>query len=100
MLRTIYLSVFFAAVFFASKSSAQTIPTPKEHFGFDIGDDYKLANFTQTEAYLKKIAAASDRVKLEDIGLTEEGRHQFGRVLLALRLRPAWSSDIWKEILQ
>ncbi|GAB2544015.1 M14 family metallopeptidase [Spirosoma aerophilum] len=55
---------------------AQTIPTPKEHFGFNIGDDYHLATYTQTEAYFKKLAA-SDRTKLTDIGLTEEGRHQF-----------------------
>jgi hypothetical protein len=58
-------------------SFAQTIPTPKEHFGFAIGDDYQLANFTQTEAYFKKIAAASDRTKLLEIGKTEEGRGQF-----------------------
>ncbi|MEO6915494.1 MAG: M14 family metallopeptidase, partial [Chitinophagaceae bacterium] len=56
---------------------AQSIPTPKEHFGFNIGDNYKLANYTQTEAYFKKLAAASDRIKLEDIGMTEEGRHQY-----------------------
>jgi hypothetical protein len=55
----------------------QPVPTPQEHFGFTIGDDYQLANYTQTEAYLKKLAAASDRTKLVDIGLTEEGRHQF-----------------------
>lgn len=51
------------------------IPSPKEHFGFNIGDDYMLANFTQTEAYFKKLAA-SDRVKLLSIGKTEEGRDQ------------------------
>src|SRR4051812_2671585 len=56
--------------------SAQTIPTPKEHFGFAIGDDYNLATYTQTEAYFKKLAT-SDRVKLVDIGPTEEGRHQY-----------------------
>ena len=55
---------------------AQTIPSPAEHFGFNIGDDYQLANYTQTEAYFKKLAA-SDRAKLVDIGLTEEGRHQY-----------------------
>ncbi|MFN8355411.1 MAG: M14 metallopeptidase family protein [Spirosomataceae bacterium] len=54
---------------------AQNIPSPKEHFGFNIGDDYHLSNYTQTEAYFRKLAA-SDRVKLVDIGLTEEGRHQ------------------------
>lgn len=56
---------------------AQNIPSPKEHFGFNIGDDYMLANYTQAEAYYKKIADASDRVKLQPIGKTEEGRNQY-----------------------
>lgn len=60
----------------AATASAQTIPTPKQHFGFDIGDDYQLANYTQTEAYIKKLAT-SNRTRYVDIGLTEEGRHQF-----------------------
>ncbi len=55
---------------------AQQIPSPKDHFGFFIGEDYHLANYTQTEAYFKKLAA-SDRVKLVDIGETEEGRTQY-----------------------
>ena len=55
---------------------AQNIPSPKEHFGFNIGDNYRLATYTQTEAYFKKLAA-SDRVKLVDIGKTEEGRTQY-----------------------
>ncbi|HOA38111.1 MAG TPA: M14 family zinc carboxypeptidase, partial [Flavihumibacter sp.] len=58
-------------------TQAQTIPAEKEIFGFTIGDDYKLANYTQTEKYFKAIAAASDRVKLVDIGATEEGRRQY-----------------------
>lgn len=57
-------------------AQAQKVPTPKEHFGFNIGDDYQLANFTQTEAYFKKLAAGSDRVKYTVIGKTEEGRDQ------------------------
>jgi hypothetical protein len=56
--------------------SAQSIPSPKEHFGFNIGDDYALTTYTQAEAYFKKLAA-SDRTSLVDIGLTEEGRHQY-----------------------
>jgi len=55
---------------------AQKVPSPKEHFGFNIGDDYQLATYTQTEAYFKKLSA-SPRTKLVDIGLTEEGRHQW-----------------------
>ncbi len=62
--------------FLAFSLSAQTIPTPKSHFGFDIGDDYKLANFTQSEAYFKKVDEASDRVRMVEIGKTEFGRSQ------------------------
>jgi len=58
-------------------AAAQEVPTPKSHFGFDIGDNYQLANYTQTEAYFKKLAASSKRVKLVDIGKTEEGRSQY-----------------------
>jgi hypothetical protein len=58
-------------------TQAQSIPTPKEHFGFNIGDDYMLANYTQTEDYFQKLAAASPRAKFTVIGKTEEGRDQF-----------------------
>jgi hypothetical protein len=71
---------FYATLLLASSlfgnAKAQNIPSPKQHFGFTIGDDYRLANFTQTEAYFKKLAASA-RTKYVDIGLTEEGRHQF-----------------------
>ena len=56
---------------------AQNVPSPKSHFGFNIGDNYQLATFTQTEAYLKKIAAVSKKVKLQVIGKTEEGRNHY-----------------------
>jgi len=68
---------FVAMFFFVHTAIAQNIPSPKEHFGFTIGDDYQLANYTQTEAYFKKLAETSKRVKLVDIGKTEEGRSQY-----------------------
>jgi hypothetical protein len=61
----------------ASIAAAQTIPSPKSFFGFNIGDDYKLTNYTKSAEYFKKLAATSNRTKLVDIGLTEEGRHQY-----------------------
>lgn len=72
-----YCLWLFAILFCIQSASAQNIPTPKEHFGFNIGDDYQLANYTQTEAYFKKLAATSKRAKLVDIGKTEEGRSQY-----------------------
>ncbi|MES2808435.1 MAG: M14 metallopeptidase family protein [Bacteroidota bacterium] len=79
MIKRFCMAVLFAAVS-AGSLTAQIIPTPKEHFGFNIGDDYQLANYTQTEAYFKKLAS-SPRLKMVDMGLTEEGRHQWMLVI-------------------
>src|SRR6476469_9671312 len=66
---------------------AQTpkVTTPKEHFGFNIGDDYCLANYQQLSSYWQKLERESDRVKLVRIGMTEEGRPQ----LMAVVTSPA-----------
>lgn len=50
------------------------ITNPKEHFGHDIGEDYWLASYTEAIAFWKKLEAESDRMILEEIGVTEEGR--------------------------
>jgi hypothetical protein len=60
---------------------APKITTPKEAFGFNIGDDYSVASYAQLETYWKKLASESDRMKLVDIGLTAEGRHQYMAVV-------------------
>jgi hypothetical protein len=52
------------------------ITTPKEQFGFDLGDDYQLANYTQIAEYWRKLDAASDRLVVKEIGKTAEGRPQ------------------------
>ncbi len=62
-------------LFICFHSTAQ-VTTPKAHFGFNIGDDYHLANFTETESYFKKLAKESNRLKYTVIGKTEEGRDQ------------------------
>jgi hypothetical protein len=59
------------------------ITTPKEALGFNLGDDYQMASYTQLEAYWKQLASESDRLKLVDIGLTAENRHQYMMVISA-----------------
>ncbi len=74
----------FAAVFSIGSLFAQTPPkitTPKEALGFNLGDDYQMANYTQLEAYWKTLAKESNRMKLVDIGLTAEGRHQYMAII-------------------
>jgi len=75
-MRNKFYSLLTLPLLSAVMAWGQTVPSPKEHFGFNIGDDYKLANYTQTAAYFKKLSA-SDRTQLVDIGMTEEGRHQY-----------------------
>src|SRR5260370_39958841 len=71
-------------LFTASLSFAQTAPkitTPKEFLGFNIGDDYNMASYTQLDKYWHKIATECDRCKLVDIGPTEEGRRQYMMII-------------------
>ena len=49
------------------------IPAPEDVLGFRPGDDRKLASWSQVVQYFQKLAAASDRVKFEEIGKTTLG---------------------------
>src|SRR5262247_1183744 len=62
----------------AVTASAQSkLTSPKDHFGFNIGDDYQLANYTQYEAYIKKLDQESDRMKVVEMGKSAEGRAMY-----------------------
>ncbi|MCX7975327.1 MAG: M14 family metallopeptidase [Candidatus Aminicenantes bacterium] len=53
---------------------AERIPTFKEMFGFNIGDDYHLASYKQLVTYWRRLEQVSERIKLVEIGQTAEGR--------------------------
>ena len=61
------------------------VTTPSEELGFDLGADFRLATYTQLMAYWAKLANESDRMVLDTIGLTEEGRPQLMAILTAPR---------------
>ena len=61
------------------------ITSPKEYLGFNVGDDYQLANYTQLAQYWRKLDAESDRLTVQEIGNTAEGRPQ----LMAIVTSPA-----------
>jgi hypothetical protein len=68
-----------------SLSAQPRITTPKEYLGFNVGDDYQLANYTQLAQYWRKLDAESDRLTVQEIGKTAEGRPQ----LMAIVTSPA-----------
>jgi len=50
------------------------IPTPESFFGFPIGKDSNLVDYEQSIEYFKKLAAASNRIHLINVGTTSFGR--------------------------
>ncbi len=77
-------SILVAVSLFAATAVAQTkVTSPKEQLGFNFGDDYQLANYTQLVDYWKKLAGQSDRMKLVEIGKTAEGRTMVMAIITA-----------------
>lgn len=69
-----FLWLLLAAICFLPARTEAKITSPREQFGFNIGDDYQLVNYRQLLAYWKKLESESDRLKLVDIGRTAENR--------------------------
>ncbi len=77
MRRTTILIAVLSILLTVSAAAQNRLTSPKEHFGFNIGDDYQLANYTQYEAYLKKLDQESDRMKVVEMGKSAEGRTMY-----------------------
>lgn len=67
----VLLTVFLAVTCTLAQDK---VTSPVEHFGFNIGDDYCLANYTQLVSYWEKLSQESKRISLVQIGKTAEGR--------------------------
>jgi hypothetical protein len=57
----------------AAALSAQGIPAPKDFFGFELGDDRKLADWAQLTEWYEILARNSPRVQLDTLGETTLG---------------------------
>ena len=57
----------------AAELPAAEIPAPAMHFGHEVGADRKLIPYPDVLAYLEIVAAASDRVSIEEAGLSTLG---------------------------
>ncbi|GAB4456154.1 MAG: M14 family metallopeptidase [Armatimonadaceae bacterium] len=63
----------------------QKVTSPKEFFGFAIGDDYRLANYSRFVEYWRKLDAESDRMIVQEIGKSAEGRAQLMAIVTSPR---------------
>ncbi len=77
MTRRLPLLILVILAAFTSGPLAQSaVTTPQAEFGHNFGDDYFLANYKQLSAYWQKLDRESDRMTLQSIGKTAEGREQ------------------------
>src|SRR4029077_1266080 len=67
----------------SAQTKAPAITSPKQFFGFNIGDDYQLATYDQFVEYWQKIDKESNRMQVLEIGKSEEGRPQLAAIITA-----------------
>ncbi len=72
MLRPVARAVL-ALLLAAQASAAQTVPTPVQHFGFEIGTDRRLADWRALTSYFERLARSSPRVIVDTLGAATAG---------------------------
>ncbi len=70
--RPVFLALLFLLA--SSPAVAREVPTPASVLGFTPGDDRKLADWSQITAYFRRLDASSERVRVDEVGTTTEGR--------------------------
>jgi hypothetical protein len=72
MLRRLAVALAAFAIV-APTLAAQAVPAPREHFGFEIGSDRRLANWDALTAYFERLAESSPRVAIDTLGRATAG---------------------------
>ena len=62
-------------------AGATKVTTPEAFFGHQIGADYVLPNYTKFTEFVRKLDAESDRMTVQSIGKTAEGRDQLMAII-------------------
>ncbi len=71
-LKTSFFLLFLSVS--AEGLTAQGVPDPASHFGFEVGAHRKMANWDDLTAYFERVAQASPRVHLDTLGPSTMGR--------------------------
>ena len=77
------LTLSLAAPSAQAPAAAPKVTTPQQFFGHPIGADYVLPNYTRFTEYVRKLDAESDRMIVQSIGKTAEGRDQLMAIITA-----------------
>ena len=66
--------MYLLALVLASSAFAGNVPTPESYFGQRMGSDHLVLDWEKVVAYFQAIAASSDRIRVEELGKSTEGR--------------------------
>src|SRR5712671_3788180 len=50
------------------------VPTPKSHFGHEIGADRTVLDWDKVVSYFRALEKSSPRIRVQELGKTTEGR--------------------------
>jgi hypothetical protein len=74
----------FASLLLCVAAMAQ-VPTPESVLGHKPGDDFYLASYDDALGYFRKLAQATDKLKLVKVGKTTQGRDWYIAVISSAR---------------
>jgi len=69
----LYLVIPLILAITAIASPKQELPRPQHALGFQVGEDYKLADWEEIVSYFHSLDAASDRIMVQELGKTTMG---------------------------
>ncbi|MHB1224662.1 MAG: M14 family metallopeptidase [Gemmatimonadaceae bacterium] len=67
-------AIALAAAPVGVRAQGGAIPTPESVFGFPVGADYKLFDYEESIGYFRRLEAASDHIRLIEVGRTSFGK--------------------------
>ncbi len=79
--RHVLFALVLAGLIVAFPVAEPAIPTPQSVIGFVPCSDFKLATYGQIADYFRRLAGASDRIQIFEIGETAEGRTQLMAII-------------------
>ncbi|HLK49190.1 MAG TPA: M14 metallopeptidase family protein [Bryobacteraceae bacterium] len=73
------LSLLFAAASFVCAA----VPNPRDYFGHEIGADRTVLDWDKVVSYFQQLAKSSDRIRIQELGKSTEGRPFLAAVIAA-----------------
>jgi hypothetical protein len=94
--RSVWLVFLLAVMLPLPVMGVLQVPHPREVLGFDPGDDYKMADYSQMLEYYEALDRSSDRVQKIEIGQSTHGKPML--LLFISSEENLRQLDRWKEI--